>query len=162
MGFFSIIWFRTKTINVIQLQLDYNVKTPGSDLQAFNWATRMAQENGWNEYDAAIAFMTTKLDEISEPHMSLYFENVCFGLKTLTYKSKAGDKILRTFLERKFRIDEPLQDSEIVEETTAPTAPTDSSDTIEYRLTALKKLQVSGLITQEQYDKRSAEILENL
>ena len=159
MGFFSITWFRTKTLNVIKLQLDYNVKTPGSDLKAFNWATRMAQESGWNEYDAAIAFMTIKLDEISEPHLSPYFESMCLSLKTLTYRSKAGDKILRTFLEKKFDIDEPAKGSAIVEETATPT---DSSDNIESRLTALKKLQVSGLITQEQYGKRSAEILKAL
>ena len=58
---FRIIWYRTKTLNVLSQMFAYEPNLKGPQRTTFNGVTKQIRSIKGNEYDAAIAFMLTQL-----------------------------------------------------------------------------------------------------
>jgi hypothetical protein len=103
----KLVWFRTKTLRVVKVDLGYDAAVPGMQTASFNAVTRNARNAGGNEYDAAIAFMLVQLGMLSEPltEKSKQFIDEKLGLvRAIEHLSKGGESLINEWLNsRKWR-----------------------------------------------------------
>jgi hypothetical protein len=89
----KLVWFRTKTLRVIKVDLAYDAAVPGMQTTTFNAVTRSARSAGGNEYDAAIAFMLVQLGVLSEPMTEksrIFIEEKLGLICAIEHLSKSG------------------------------------------------------------------------
>jgi hypothetical protein len=173
-GLPSLTVFRANTLSVLDREMNYSVDIPGPMQETFNKATRGALENGLNEYDAAIAFMLILLKRMDRPvskeNLESYLEKLRECMK-LTPLSTHAFEFLRIYVvDHRSDFSPDLLErpelsfvSKILNEDDRPSiAISSESSTLRTRLSELRNLRETGLISQAQYDLKSSEILRNL
>lgn len=190
MSFLGLIWFRTKVLTVFKNELDYNVATPGHQQDSFNSTTRAAYENGLNEFDAVITFMLIQLGILSRPiseNVKWFYIDKLSSLHTLSYKSVMGKKLIELYVKNNKddftlemlsrweldfvkrilgdEIQKPFLDQSISENkvlTVNDSSRPNQSTNLETKLLELKGLRDKELITEEQFNARTMEILRSV
>lgn len=97
----NLVWFRTKTLNVLKQELDYEPNIPGQQSVMFNEVTRSAKKMNHNEYDAAIAFMISQFHVLSSPlteDAKQFVSEKMMRIHRIMPRSNVGLDLYREFL----------------------------------------------------------------
>lgn len=62
---FGMISFRSKTLDIIMTEFNYNPAIPGAQAASFEQTTKIIKAQGGNEYEAAIAFMLEQAKQVA-------------------------------------------------------------------------------------------------
>ena len=185
MSFLGLIWFRTKALNVFKSELNYDVATPGHQQENFNRSTRGAYEKNLNEYDAVIAFMLIEFKLLSRPITDFsreFYIDKLSSLNRISFQSKMGKQFIEIYLEDyksdftpemlerwelSFVKDFLKREENLIQQTPTPTVHQHdvnetSEKTLESKLVELKTLKDKGLITDDQFNTRTMELLRTI
>lgn len=170
----SLIVFKAKTLAVLDREMNYSVDIPGPMQETFNKATRGALENGLNEYDAAIAFMLILLKRMDRPvsreNLEPYLEKLCECMKLTPFSTHALEFLRIYVVDHRSDFSPDLLErpdlsfvAKILNEDDRPSnAVSSEGSSLRTRLSELRNLRETGLISQAQYDLKSSEILRDL
>lgn len=184
MSFLGLIWFRTKALNVFKNELNYDVATPGHQQENFNRSTRGAYEKNLNEYDAVIAFMLIEFKLLSRPITDFareFYIDKLSSLNRISFQSKMGRQFIEIYLED-YKSDftpemlerwelsfakDFLNEKNSIQQAVSPTVQQQDVDepsakTLELKLVELKSLKDKGLITEDQFNTRTMELLRTI
>jgi hypothetical protein len=96
-----LVWFRSKTLRVVTVDLDYQAAVPGIQASTFNAITRDGRKVNWNEYDAAISFVLSQLHLLwpCDTAKSRRFWSEKLGrIKAIIPKSTVGGDLVAEFV----------------------------------------------------------------
>jgi hypothetical protein len=87
---FEIISFRSKTLDVIIREFNYNPAIPGVQSASFEHATKIIKDQGGNEYEAAVAFMLEQVKQVpsNDPNAAAWTQAIVSTCAKLVAKGK--------------------------------------------------------------------------
>lgn len=96
----ALTWFRSKVLAVLEQELSYKPSVPGLQSATFNAITKQGRGAGWNEYDAAIAFMLVQLGVLPKPlsaDASVFYMEKMVLVSALAQKATVGNQLIVQF-----------------------------------------------------------------